>query len=102
MEYIEFPITRERLQNIREEYENAERKKYINTVITYLSDIIIRSARSFAKRTLTITFRDIANNNRGKPINMYIDEIITKIKERFPDTTFKIDPARTYIYVDWS
>jgi hypothetical protein len=104
---MEFPISRERLQNIREEYEHVQRIKYIDSVVEYVTNLIIRHAYSFMKRTITIRFTDIAHNNKSNErgiltIQSCIDIVIDKLHENFPDTTITIDPAKTYLYVDWS
>lgn len=109
----EFPISRERLQNIREEHERVQREhervqriKYIDLVVEYITNVIIRQAY-IMKRTITMRFTDIAHNNksneRGIPtIPSCIDIVIDKLREKFPDTTITIDPAKTYLYIDWS
>jgi hypothetical protein len=104
---MEFPILRERLQNIREEHERVQRIKYIDLVVEYITNVIIRQAYSIMKRTITMRFTDIAHNNksneRGIPtIPSCIDIVIDKLREKFPDTTITIDPAKTYLYIDWS
>ena len=100
------------LQNILPKYERAqmieERAKInanIEEIVEHLSTQIIHFARSPAKRTRQFWIRDINHNLKHRiatPILSYLDDVLMKMKERFPDTTFTIDPARTYIFVDWS
>lgn len=109
---MEYPIMRAELQNILPKYERArmieERAKInanIEEIVEHLSTQIIHFARSPAKRTRQFWIRDINHNLKHRiatPILSYMDDVLMKMKERFPDTTFTIDPAWTYIFVDWS
>ena len=109
---MEYPITRAELQNILPKYERAqmieERAKInanIEEIVEHLSTQIIHFARSPAKRTRQFWIRDLNHNLKHRittPILSYLDEILAKMTERFPDTTFTLDPMQTYIFVDWS
>lgn len=96
---------RAELQNIAPMYERAQINTAIKDIVEFISTQIIRFARSPVKRSHQIYLCDIQRIPTGyisTPFLSLLDEILIKMKERFPDTTFTIDPARTCIFVDWS
>jgi len=94
---MEFPITRVRLQNICNE-------KFISDIIELLTDRIIQTAYNNTTK-LQVLLRDFHRRQtvlRHVSIEENMPKIISKLHERFPDTTITLDTMKTYIYVDWS
>lgn len=94
---MEFPITRIRLQNICNE-------KFISDIIEVLTERIIQTAYNNTTK-LQILLRELHRRQtvlRHVSIEDNIPKIISKLQERFPDTTITLDTQKTYIYVDWS
>jgi hypothetical protein len=121
---MEFPITRARLQNIGEEYIRINNEKIVIEIVEALSNQIIQKACDPNNRNLQISVGNlgtISNNVRVRvrtrsSIDDYIPKVITKLQERFPDITLRLDcdspvdldtgkaydPMKLYIFVDWS
>lgn len=108
---MEFPITRERLQNFQEEYKKFQNEKFISKVIESITYKIIEMAgRQNIRnptRMLQVTARDLYNNAEysGPIFGIVLDnmlKIINNLQERFPGTTITMDPMKTYLYIDWS
>jgi hypothetical protein len=108
---MEFPITRERLQNFQAEYKHFHNEKFISKVVESITHKIFEMAgRQNGMnpiRMLQITARELYNNAEysGPIFGIVLDnisQIISKLQERFPGTTITIDPMKTYLYIDWS
>ena len=111
---MEFPITKNRLQNITDELNRLSIEKYISEIIEYLTNKIIKEAsRQTMLKNLHIPINSIQvvppeliinyNQNRRRPIILeHIPEILNKLQYRFPDTNICLDPMKTYIFIDWS
>ena len=101
---MEFPITRVRLQNMREEYMRINNEKVISEIIKVLTDRIIQNAYN-NKKNLQILIKEFYKRQtvlNSSSIEDHIPKIICKLQESFPDITITLDPMKTYIYVDWS
>jgi hypothetical protein len=103
---MEFPISRERLRNIREEYYADQQKKYIDECAEYVVQNIIQTALS-NKLTVQIWMKHIIGHSRRQLLpttqrESLLPLILQKLQERFPDTSFIIDPMKTYMLVEWS
>jgi hypothetical protein len=121
---MEFPITRARLQNIGEEYIRITNEKTVIEIVEALSNQIIQKACDPNYKNLQISVGNlgsISTNVRVRvrsrsSIDDYIPKVMTKLQERFPDITIRLDsdspldldtgkaydPMKSYIYIDWS
>lgn len=102
---MEFPITRERLQNFQAEYKEFQNEKFISNVVESLTYKIFEMAGR-QNRMLQVMIRELNNQrNYGMLFGLltdYIPQIMNKLQERFPGTTITMDPMKTYLYIDWS
>ena len=107
---MEFPITRERLQNFQGEYKQFQNEKIISKIVESLTHKIFEMAGKQTgmnpTRMLQVMIREFSNQkNYGMLFGLltdYIPHIISKLQERFPGTTITMDPMKTYLYIDWS
>ena len=118
---MEFPITKNRLQNISDELYLIHLEKYISEIVEYLTNEIFKGASRPFKgasqpfhKNLQININSIRVNYQppefiirhkhlnGIQITDHITEILDKLKERFPDTVVCLDPMKTYFFIDWS
>jgi hypothetical protein len=106
---MEFPITKNRLQNITDELNRLSIEKYISEIIEYLTNQIIKEASRqtmLNNKNLHIPINSInveqPENCRRPMILEYIPKILNKLQERFPDTIICLDPMKTYFFIDWS
>ena len=107
---MEFPITRERLQNFQEEYKEFQNEKFISKVVESVTYKIFEMAGLQnginPTRMLQVMIRQLNDQkNYGMLFGLftdYIPQIINKLQERFPGTTITLDPMKTYLYIDWS
>jgi hypothetical protein len=114
---MEFPITKNRLQNISDELYLIHIKKYISETVEYLTNEIFKAVvRSPFHKNLQIPINSISVNYnpeimmiimRNKHTNRiqimdHITEILNTLQERFPDTVICLDPMKTYFFIDWS
>ena len=109
---MEFPITRERLQNFSVEYKELTITKLISLVVEDLTNRIINTAGMNNTHGpqicgLKIMIRELSQHIRhGRgiiyDILVYMPQVISKLQERFPDIQIMLDPMKTYLYIDWS
>jgi hypothetical protein len=116
---MEFPISRERLQNYRaNEADAAERKKRISEEIKIICrDVEIKvlrtNERSYVYRMsedAPISPQIIPQMSSQMSPQMYflnqkvlfVKELLEAIKNTFPDCTITMGPLETYIIIDWS
>ena len=107
---MEFPITRERLQNFQAEYKQFQNEKIISKIVESLTHKIFEMAGRQnvmnPTRMLQVMIREFGDQkNYGMlfgSLTDYIPHIISKLQERFPGTTITMDPMKTYLYIDWS
>jgi hypothetical protein len=103
---MDFPITRERLQNFQGEYNEFYRLRILSKIVEDLSSRITGTAGRHTSQNLKVGMGELGipggyDNILGR-ISDYIPQIITKLQERFPDTTITLDPMKSYLYIDWS
>jgi hypothetical protein len=68
---MNFPISRERLQNIAKEFEEAQIQKYINSIVDYIKElIIIKAYTDSPKQNPQLGSPNCGNHVNGKQ-NMY-------------------------------
>jgi hypothetical protein len=118
---MEFPISRERLQNYRaNEADAVERKKRISEEIKIICrDVEIKVLRT-NERSYVYRMSD-RDSQRGLihpigPINpkmspqmyflnqkvLFVNGLLEAIKNTFTDCTITMDPLETYIIINWS
>jgi hypothetical protein len=117
---MEPPFTRERLSNIKDEFEKQTREEEMKATVDILKLAILRLAlgnhncgrgvRYLEKNKAVITFEQIQYQRVPNPytgqqfVNRPVDfpEILRRLQAMFPDSTFQIDPLNTYVIIDWS
>jgi hypothetical protein len=122
---MEFPMNRQRLQDIRKEIEDDFVEKYIKGIVNDIKEQIIAHAYfprlehlggiSKTKLKITVTRYSSGDCLRNIWINNFVintsfaemlktrfDLILNKLQTLFPDVSFQLDPLKTYILVDWS
>lgn len=118
---MEFPMNRQRLQDIRKEIEDDVVEKSIEGIVNDIKEQIIAHAYfpclehlgGISKTKLKITRSDYHGFRRsvwikgfGIPftemLKTHFDLILNKLQTLFPDVSFQLDPLKTYILVDWS
>jgi hypothetical protein len=108
---MEFPITRERLQNFSVEYKELTITKLISLVVEDLTNRIINTAGMNNTHgpqicVLKVMIRELSqhiSHVRGiYNLLDYMPRVISKLQERFPDIQIMLDPMKTYLYIDWS
>jgi len=125
---MEFPISRERLQNYRaNEADAAERKKRISEEIKIICRDVENKVLRTNERKYVYRLNDNTRNAPLQPMNspmyllnngllqsmspqmyfsnqkvLFVKELLEAIKNTFPDCTITMDPLETYIIIDWS
>ncbi len=111
---MEFPISRERLLNIRKEIDDMLKKKAIDKLVEQYTNEIIESATTGREHILRLLQTCVCNvmeafpkrvPYRNKVVYLSKDEQIQVINEnlksKFPDCEFILDPLQTYVLVRW-
>ena len=112
---MEFPITRERLQNYmpnQTDYIQIQRKIYMEMkqICKDVEKTILRTNEGKYVYKGTWGFKHFETENivpvgsgfkSGRVYNC-LNELLEAIKNTFPDCTITIDPLETYIIIDWS
>ena len=104
---MQFPITRQRLQNYRnDEAAEAYAKERINKAVSEICHQVESIAKTGRHQKFTYTLR---NNLTAEYMSVdfgnirpVLDDVLSKLRELFPDSTIQVDPLKTYILVDWS
>ncbi len=125
---MEFPISRETLQNIRPLVDRTDREKYVKAVVDTLKrkvivqayntplekllkvDVPLAPDQVFLQRELLIgPFSNVRQLQSlhllsGKQFNPNeaLPEVIEQLKLLFPGVSFQVDPLKTYLLIDWS
>jgi len=117
---MEPPFTRERLSNIKDEFEKQTREEEMKATVNALKTSILRLAlgnhscgqgvRYLEKNKAVITFEQIQYQRLPNPYtgqqnghrSVDFPEILRRLQVMFPDSTFQIDPLNTYAIIDWS
>ena len=109
---MEFPISRERLQNYRaNEAVSVETKQRVLNVIQNICKDVERTV--LTTNDTKYVYR-ISHEVKGgflrpgnSPVSLVhgvgiIKELLVAIKQAFPDCNIILDPLETYIVIDWS
>lgn len=121
---MEFPISRQRLQDICKEIEDDILKRSVDSVVDMIKYSILSHAyypfqehlggisKTKLKININYNFRldkdpYMYTNSMNHPPPIYpwkthSDVILGKLQTLFPDVSFNIDILKTYILVDWS
>lgn len=118
---MEFPMNRQRLQDIRKEIEDDAIEKCIEGIVNDIKEQIIAHAYfpclehlgGISKTKLKITISPYSAFKRSvwikgfgisfaEMLKTHVDLILNKLQTLFPDVSFQLDPLKTYILVDWS
>jgi hypothetical protein len=117
-----YPITREQLRKYGDVYRNQQKEFLIQTCVDYISNKIIQSVMPVGNPyghlqnskavSCEILISELINMRTNKsdvymavrdgPFDPYFVQILERVKQRFPDCTFTQDPAKKYLFVDWS
>lgn len=107
---MQFPITRERLQNYaKDEAMNVAVALKVDEITKRICHGVEVIATNNREKSYTHPIRDVSVtvSTRGiwgradvsRPI---LNEVLEKLHELFPDCTIQVDPLKTYILIDWS
>lgn len=107
-----YPITRDQLRNMAAIVQAQQKQAFINKMIEHISNEIIITATS-SKNNCEFVCHQLVHDmqNRGPQVHIdvrdgsfqpYINAVIDDLKLRFPDCRFTQDPAKKYLFVDWS
>lgn len=105
---MQFPITRERLQNYRKnEAAEAYAKERINKAVSEICHQVENIAKTGRdqKFTYTLTRTNLTAQDLSADfgtVRPVLDDVLSKLRELFPDSTIQVDPLKTYILIDWS
>jgi hypothetical protein len=107
-----YPITRDHLRNMSAIINAQHKQAFINKMVEHVSLEIIHNATQL-KTNCEFTWQLLMQNgqSRGPQVYMavrdgsfepYINAVIEDLNCRFPDCRFTQDPAKKYLFVDWS
>ncbi len=103
---MEYPISRVQLQNIRDEYVNQKLKKYLDTTIDIICEQIFMEAMVNTTTQVVILMSYLPTlsfkNAPSITTSMQCDAIVTRLLERFPDTSISANSDKSAITVNWS
>jgi hypothetical protein len=121
---MEFPISRKSLQNFSQDYYNAKRKECVEKVVNQMRQKIVEKAYADSQTKVAhLSSRDpritpmklvLQISLYSQPLNEmhsfcpmtraedFLEDILQGLRKSFPDTTFQVDPMKTYILADWS
>lgn len=108
---MEYPITKERLQNFKEnELPEISKKKFVNASVEYVCDqistILVNTDETKCVVQIQVMYknamRSITNYRIHVGLNEFIPDIVAKLQERFIDSVITVDPENTNMYIDWS
>ncbi len=119
------PFSNDRLRNLSVEFIRNEEEKYINALVDMIQSQILQKADADSPSSEWAQQVAPHNGNVGtyklkmnipmsspnirvhecvvrRGMNNYINQVVLRLKERFPEMKIDIDPLRTYILFDWS
>ena len=107
---MNFPITRERLQNyLQDEVFLVERKERLERVIQKICKnvelTLLKTTNKFYVFNITAdifgSMRYQIENKMPQPTSI-LDEVMDRLKELFIDCKIQVDTLNGYILIDWS
>jgi hypothetical protein len=108
---MEFPITRERLQNYRmNEDLKAEAKQLVSKEIVKIckdveGTVLSTNEHKYVYRIPSrIKYPNLRTSNQvilPQPVGI-LKELVAGIKDTFPDSDIIVDLLETYVIIDWS
>jgi len=110
---MEFPISRERLQNykLNEALSVENKQRVLREIQKICKDVEITVLTTNERKFVYRISGDIKNSNlrvtsnnmrRDQPVNILKELLVAEIHNTFPDCTVIVDPLETYIIIDWS
>jgi hypothetical protein len=104
---MEFPITRQRLQNYKlHEALSVENKQRVLREIQMICKDVERTVLTTNERKFVYRISgDIKNSNNlrlNQAVNTLKELLVAEVRKTFPDCTIIVDPLETYIIIDWS
>ena len=109
---MEFPITRERLQNYRaNEAVLVETKQRVLKEIQQIckdveKTVLTTNDRKYVYRIPRHVKHGVTRPRYDGVIMVHgasiLNELVVAIQNTFPDSTVVVDPLETYILIDWS
>ena len=109
---MEFPISRERLQNYRaNEAVSTETKQRVSKEIQKICNDIEKKVLTTDERKYIYRIAEVVKYGELMPMNSqvslfhpmgFLKELLVAIKQAFPDSNIVLDPLETYIVIDWS
>ena len=111
MEYT-YPITREQLHTMPAIIKEKKTQAFIKNMVEYVSNHIIEHAGRSEKMCEVVVSQVVQISSRkhadvyvgprdGSP-EPYVNAMLYYLKERFPNCAFTQDPAKKYLFVDWT
>jgi hypothetical protein len=106
---MEFPISRERLQNykLHEALSVENKQRVLREIQTICKDVEYTVLNTNERKFVYRISGDIKNPNLYKSrlnqsVNVLKELLVAEIRKKFPDCTVIVDPLETYIIIDWS
>lgn len=104
---MEFPITKERLQNFRQnELPAIMKKSYIDACVKGICDEVYNNIITTDEKKFIVQLSLLSRRYYKSPyqpnIKDCLPDILTTLQERFIDSKVVVDPLNTYILIDWS
>jgi len=115
---MELPITKERLQNFRQnELPAIVKKNFVNACIKDITDEVYKTITTTDEKKchvqLNVLFQKIYRTmsrftceygyiTQTSTFKDCIPDILSGLQERFIDSSIVVDPLKTYILIDWS
>jgi hypothetical protein len=113
---MEFPITKERLKNFRQnELHAILKKKYVDACVKDICDEVYNVIANTDNKKCIVQMSLLSgryskfahyHGQHGNLVqlnrNNWLPDILTALQERFIDSKVVVDPLNTYILIDWS
>jgi hypothetical protein len=87
MNYVQFPITRKRLQTLRGGYEDEKLRKKVDTYVRDISYEVL----NWAKHGTTFKYHYILPKDHEEVLfyTLHVNNLMTRIRANFPDCTVR-------------
>ena len=97
--YMEFPITRERLQNFKKESVTIAARRQLEEVLSYFRRSIEYEA---SRGSLRHVYHFRGGGIPLLPKSELTQNVLEELRVLLPDSKITMDPLETYILIDWS